>query len=443
MLRAPARINILGEHVDYVSYLPTASLPFGSHEHEMVMLYRASNDDVVRGASMQQPYAPFNFSLSEGPEERDADQDWDSYLFSRPAPAPDWSNYVKAAVFFARWKHGSRIRRGFQFLIDSTIPPCGGSSSSSALVVLAGAAIREVNQLGYQPDQLARQSSQAEWYLGTRGGALDHTTICLAARGRAVHISHSDRRTESIPLPAGDYRWVTFFSHQADKGREVMLEYNERAAVSRLLIPAILAGINHGLPASIDQIENMIEALPASITLESFAELDPEAGRQCEKAFPALVRECFSRRLKVRDRARHHLGEARRVASALALLRGACGKPAEEVDSAMRELGLIIGASHASLRDLYDVCTPEVDRLVEIIASDPRVYGARLMGGGFGGNVLVLTKTASVQSLIDLVQKHFYGPHGRDGLLEGSVMISTPGDGLSSHPPGLLSHHLS
>ena len=40
ILRAPARINILGEHVDYVSYLPTASLPFGSHEHAMTMMFR-------------------------------------------------------------------------------------------------------------------------------------------------------------------------------------------------------------------------------------------------------------------------------------------------------------------------------------------------------------------------------------------------------------------
>ena len=44
LLRAPARINILGEHVDYVSYLPTASLPFGSHEHAMLMLWRARTD---------------------------------------------------------------------------------------------------------------------------------------------------------------------------------------------------------------------------------------------------------------------------------------------------------------------------------------------------------------------------------------------------------------
>src|SRR5437764_11809708 len=67
VLRAPARINILGEHVDYVSYLRTASLPFGSREHDMLMLYRGSETDQVRGASTLKEYSPFSFSLDEGP----------------------------------------------------------------------------------------------------------------------------------------------------------------------------------------------------------------------------------------------------------------------------------------------------------------------------------------------------------------------------------------
>src|SRR5215510_8554426 len=66
VLRAPARINILGEHVDYVSYLPTASLPFGSREHEMLMLFRATDDGQVRGASTLEKFPPFSFALDEG-----------------------------------------------------------------------------------------------------------------------------------------------------------------------------------------------------------------------------------------------------------------------------------------------------------------------------------------------------------------------------------------
>ena len=83
LLRAPARINILGEHVEYVSYLPTASLPFGSREHDMVMLYRASADDHIRGTSTLEAYPPFGFELSDGPSMaagESVEQSWVAYL---------------------------------------------------------------------------------------------------------------------------------------------------------------------------------------------------------------------------------------------------------------------------------------------------------------------------------------------------------------------------
>jgi galactokinase len=99
-------------------------------------------------------------------------------------------------------------------------------------------------------------------------------------------------------------------------------------------------------------------------------------------------------------------------------------------DEKMREIGDALNRSHASLRDYYDVSTPEVESLVEIITADQMVYGARLMGGGFGGSVLALTTAENAWTLIDRAQNEFYGPRGRDGLGEGSVMISTPGNGI-------------
>ncbi len=444
VLRAPARINILGEHVDYVSYLPTASLPFGSREHEMTMLFRASDDGELRGASMLERFPPFSFALGEEAVEDQSKQGWESFVFNRPAPAPHWGNYVKGAVCFARWKFGSGISRGFHCLIDSTIPPNSGASSSSALVVLAGAAIRLANQIDYRLDELACDSSQAEWYLGTRGGALDHTAICLAKRGCVVHISHWDNRVELIPLPGEGLRWLTFFSHAADKGREVMLEYNERAAVSRHVIPAIIDDLKQGYAAfdnawaearfkmkrdataACDDMEALLDLIPDAVTLNEFVRLCPAIFRGNETAFPELARD---RPLKLRDRALHHLGEVRRVAQAVGWLRDAASET--EIDPAMRALGALINESHESLRDLYEVSTPEVNRLIEVITSDPRVYGARLMGGGFGGNVLALTSAENAQPLIDRVQTEFYAPRGRDGAREGSVMVSTPGDGLA------------
>jgi len=103
----------------------------------------------------------------------------------------------------------------------------------------------------------------------------------------------------------------------------------------------------------------------------------------------------------------------------------------QELEAALRLLGTLLDQSHASLRDLYEVSTPDVERLIEIIRTSPGVYGAHLMGGGFGGNVLSLITHENVESLIARVQAKYYEPQNRQGISEGSVMISTPGDGLA------------
>ena len=423
VLRIPARINILGEHVDYVSYLPTASLPFGSQEHEMLMLYRPSGDRSIRGASGHAGFEPFTFDL----EPSLVAEDWVQFVFDRPAPAPHWSNYSRGAALFALWKYGKEVGQGIEFLLDSTIPPAGGSSSSSAIVVLAGAALRLANGITFDPAALARESAQAEWFLGTRGGALDHTAICLSREGQILLMDHARQTTELLPFPADGYRWVTFFSHVADKGRAVMLEYNERAAVSRLMIPALLAQLPGESP-----IEERIESLPESLSLADFARLSQRTMAECRSVFPALVEDRWTRPLAVRDRARHHLGESQRVAQAVARLRslGASGTP-DQVDSVVSMLGGLLTATHESLRTLYQVSNPEVEALIEAIGGGAESLGARLMGGGFGGNVLVLCRAANVDSLVERVEQGYYAPRHRVARREGAVMISTPGEGIS------------
>ncbi|HEX6182940.1 MAG TPA: NTP transferase domain-containing protein [Pyrinomonadaceae bacterium] len=449
LLRAPARINILGEHVDYVSYLPTYSLPFGSREHDMLMMYRPSAMGRVRGASRHGEFARFDFSLDEGPAPGGGvgyEAEWLSYVFKGETTTPHWGNYVKGSCFFARTKFGGRVARGFDFVVDSSIPPKGGASSSSALAVLAGAAIREVNGVAYEPGELAVDSSKAEWFVGTRGGSMDHLTICLARRSHAVHISYKEGTTRLIPLPSERLRWVTFFSHPADKGREIMLEYNERAAVSRLLIPAIIEGweetdprrhaawgraveaLLSGAEGAADEAESLLRELPETVTMEEVERDYARAYGECVEAFPALVEGRRGRPLRVRAYALHHLGEVRRVSEAERLFNSSSESDGRQ---AVSRLGELLDETHASLRDLYGVSTPEVERLLRILLSDPGVRGARLMGGGFGGNVLALTAEENVPALNSRVQAEFFGPAGRDGEREGSVMVSTPGDGLS------------
>ena len=113
---------------------------------------------------------------------------------------------------------------------------------------------------------------------------------------------------------------------------------------------------------------------------------------------------------------------------ALELLRAA---PAAENDATKCGIGELLNEAHMSLRDLYEVSTNEVERLRENIIASPGIYGARLMGGGFGGNVLALVDVDAVSELIARVQAEYYGPAGRDAMMEGAVMVSTAGHGLS------------
>jgi N-acetylgalactosamine kinase len=454
LLRAPARIGILGEHIDYVSYLPTASLTFGSRERDALMLYRKGREPEIRCASTSPAFASSSFVLSEDSVEpfgEDVVSSWLAFLAQHGTPSPRWQNYIKGAVEFARGKFGKQIVNGFDFALDSNIPAGGGASSSSALVVLGGAAIREVNGVSFTAAELARDSSLAEWYIGTRGGSMDHTTMCLAERSSAVLINYSTHQTRRLALPDERFAWLTFFSKPANKGREVMIEYNERAAVSRLLIPAIIHGwqetdpqryrawtdaidsFRNGLLAALDTLEELLMTLPQTISIASLQSENPEVFFQFQQSFPALLNETARWPLPIRTRSLHHLGEVRRVAIAQQILESIQEESTPETRSdAMQRIGELSNESHASLRDLYNVSTNDVEQIIGIVQTDPNVMGARLMGGGFGGNVLVLTTSPHASTLIERVQREYYAPQGRNGAGEGSVMISTPGQGLAN-----------
>ena len=452
LLRAPARINVLGEHIDYVSYVPTASVTFGSRERDALLLFGKSALPLVRGSSTSQGYNSASFPVGV-PSPRfgeDNVADWLAFLTEYGTPNPAWHNYIRGAIVFACGKYGHDIVKGFDFVVDSNIPAGGGASSSSALVVLGGAAIRNVNEISFTPAELAHDSALAEWFIGTRGGSMDHTTICLARPSSAVLINYDSHKTKRIGIPDQDFQWLTFFTQPANKGREVMLEYNERAAVSRLIIPAIiskwqesnpellkswrnfLTDIRSGNIEAISTGEQILERLPEFMSIESLRTGYPELYLELQRSFIALLDAKDHWPISVRNRAQHHLGEVRRVALAEKTLMSIQNQStADSRSDAMRTIGKLIDESHASLRDLYGVSTDEVEQLIKTIQADANVLGARLMGGGFGGNVLALTTRVHSKELIDRVQERYYGPRSRDGVAEGAVMISTPGEGLS------------
>ena len=76
------------------------------------------------------------------------------------------------------------------------------------------------------------------------------------------------------------------------------------------------------------------------------------------------------------------------------------------------QVGELFYASHASMRDDYEVSVPQVDALVEIASSERDVYGARLTGGGFGGSIVVLTRRGSGRAVAERVAQRYHAEIG-------------------------------
>jgi galactokinase len=464
IIRAPARINIIGEHIDYIKYFQTRVLPFGSREYDMLMAMRNRDDDCIRAATTAEGLAPKEFRIREVNLEKvpnlfkvhttNRDEYWLEYLNAIGVPETSWDNYIKASAFYLQNMRPEMDLKGMDILIDSTIPIAGGASSSSALVVVSGVGLRLANNLNIDKDELADSSSKAEWYVGTRGGKMDHATMCFAELSKALLITFEPFSAQPIPIPAKGYKWITFYTQPADKGSKVMSEYNERSIVSRLLIPILLENIlieNPTLNESwkqvlgaiktgdVELIENnnevinqVIDLLPETMTLNEVKTRFPKLYGEAKGLYPVLfeVRGEESK-LKIRDRAKHHLGEITRVLKAAEMLKAAAEAKNKTLESElMRKVGQLMYETHDSLRDLYEISTDDMNKVVDIAKSVRGAYGARVMGGGFGGNVLALVEDESVSELIEKVEKEYYAPQGRNGLKENSILISTPGDGV-------------
>ncbi len=266
------------------------------------------------------------------------------YGLRREQRGGDWLDYVQGCTV-ALARAGYRIG-GFDARLRSRVPIGAGVSSSAALEVSVLRALRAAFRLDLDDGALALVAHRAEHdFVGARVGVMDQMAASLADERTALFLDTRSLDYERVPLPA-DAALVVIDSgiahHHASGDYNTRREECERACV--LLGVAQLRDLSRADLARAD-------ALPEPI------------GR----------------------RARHVITENARVLEAVAALRA----------GALAELGLLLDASHASQRDDYEVSVPEIDLLVELARADPRVLGARLTGGGFGGAIVVLTRAGA------------------------------------------------
>ena len=294
----------------------------------------------------------------------DLDGARDAFTLGEPAPhhPADWRSYLRGMP--AEMAACGLTAGGAKLAIAGSIPRGSGLSSSASLCIALGRALQAAASAPpASARDLARAAQAAEHnWAGVHCGIMDQMAVAAGEPGSALLLDCRDLTTEVVPLPAD---WAVLIVQSGVRRGLVDGHYNQRrrdceAAVAALDLPSLRE-------ASADLIE--------------VADLNPV----------------------VRRRARHVVTEIARTRTAEAAIR-AGDLPA---------LGRVFAASHASMRDDFEITVPAVDALVAALAQAiGEQGGARMTGGGFGGAVVAVLPASEVPRVSAAVRANYQTPDG-------------------------------
>ena len=296
---APARINLIGEHLDYNGglVLPAAISLY------ITALTSVRNDSKIKVYSLNTKTG-FEIDLKE--IRKDSKYSWANYVFG---------------VFSILLDEGFTIPNGLNILIDSDIPLGSGLSSSAALLDLIAYLTSETFSLGISLKEVAKLAQRVENdYLGLKSGIMDEAAIALGKKNYCLLLNCQKYEYEQIPLDLGDYTFVVLKTNVPRS--LVSSKYNERVEECQKGLELIRKKIN---------VNNLCEI--SILKLERIKEL--------------ISDELIYRRVK------HVISEQHRVH----LFVEALNK--KDVVS----LGKILNESHLSLKDDYEVSGPYLDAI--------------------------------------------------------------------------------
>ena len=381
IFRAPGRVNFIGEHTDYNhGFVLPAAL-----DKDLVLITRVRQDRVLRAANMETDYTSTEFELS------------DTIL---PAARGHWSNYLRGP---AQMLMQQASLPGMDMLFSGA-PPHGvprsvGLSSSSAIVVATAVALAHQVSIDYATPAFAHACADAEWYVGTRGGIMDHFAAILTQREHALFLdcrpqSDGSYHTRHIPFPTSHRLLVVDSGVHHDNVRG---EYNLRVAACRAgvaLLRSEFPHLTHLRDVQDVPWEHLATHLPATSTAHDLKIQGIDLGD-----IPGLDEHAT---LQILACCRHVWHENARVLQTLDAL------AANDIP----RVGALLNAAHASARYDYAISTPELDFLVETANALPGVEGARLTGAGWGGCILVMVEASAVDQLQAALSKAYAATFG-------------------------------
>jgi galactokinase len=288
-----------------------------------------------------------------------------------------WSDYVKG-VAWALARDGVSPR-GWHGVVVGNVPLGAGLSSSAALELAAARVFASVGDLPWDARRMARLAQQAEnEWVGMSCGIMDQLTSAMGRRGHALLIDCRSLDVRAVPIP--ETATVVVLDTATRRGL-VTSAYNERRSecetAARMLDVAALRDVS-----------------------------EPELDRREHELTPVI-----------RARARHVVTENARVLRAAEAL--GAGDAAE--------VGRLMNASHASLRDDFQVSGPELDTVVRIAQAHDGCFGARMTGGGFAGCAVALVRPDTVARFMADVSADYTAETG----LQPALYVCDAADGAS------------
>ncbi len=294
----------------------------------------------------------------------------------------DYGNYQAGSLLM--WQRAGHKIVGCDMLQDCTVPFGSGLSSSAAIEVSTIAAMCAITDTKIDPVAIALEAQRAEReYVGVNCGIMDQYA---SACGKAKHAMLLDCATldcEYVPIDTGDCSLVIIDCKKPHN--LVESKYNERRG----------------------ETETALFALQKVTGIKNLAELDAAA---LEKHKSLLTPAVY-------NRTKHVVDECARVKAAETAMK--------ECD--MIKLGELLNASHASLKDLYEVTGAELDALAAAAQSHPACLGSRMTGGGFGGCTVSIVKTAGLADF----KKHVLAEYKRTTGYDAAYYQTDIGDGIT------------
>jgi galactokinase len=358
---APGRVNLIGEHTDYNG----GSVFPCALSFGTYLLLSKNGGKSVKFRSLNQPEVT----------ELGLDQ------LTTPLDKT-WVNYP-LGVFAQFIKRGVAITEGFDILIWGDVPNGAGLSSSASLEVVTAFALNDQLGTGFNRTVLAQIGQKAEHeFAFVNCGIMDQFASANGAKDSAIHLNCDTLEFELVPVKLEGVKILisnTHSPHKLDSGA-----YNQRVAECKLAV------------------EQLNKVRP----LKYLAELTEAEFISIESAITDPVAQ---------KRARHVVGEVQRTSDAVKALKA----------GDLVKFGQLMNASHASLRDDYEVTGLQLDTMAEEAWKVEGVIGSRMTGGGFGGCTVSLVKDEAIDTFIAQVGKAYEAKTG----LKPEFYIAEIGDG--------------